>query len=118
MFTRGFCIEGRAEEKYEKHREEFGMVSDAATYEVAADDFLGGGRRGTARECTRRVSRAIIRWDQQTNEFGVLCPCGVIRSYFILDTRKSRGRSFDKYFRDACASREPYDCHINGHYQC
>lgn len=68
-----------------------------------ADEFLGKQiQSGSVHlfECTRAREGDKIRYDDQTKEFGVLRSDNVIRTYYILTTKR-HGIGLN-YFRSEC----------------
>jgi hypothetical protein len=69
-------------------------------YERKADEFLLGALRAGAEECVRSNGDRV-RFDQRTDEFGVLSGVGFIRTYMIARPLPHEGTSRD-YFRSNC----------------
>jgi pyocin large subunit-like protein len=78
--TRGFVNQIQLNRHFVEHGADFG-ASNAQEYEEAADAFLAGTMHVTTRECTR-TKGDIIRYDQQTQAYGILDSRGIIRTYF------------------------------------
>lgn len=79
--TKGFATRGQLLEHFYHHGAEF----DAATpeeYQSLADAFLGGLPPLGVQECARRRNGDLLRFDPNTQAFGVLSKTGFIRTYF------------------------------------
>ena len=63
-----------------KHGAQFPGIT-ATDYENLADRFLGRPPTASMLEC-RRKKGDMLRYDKTTEEFGVLSPAGIIRTYF------------------------------------
>ncbi|MBI3635314.1 MAG: hypothetical protein HY216_03710 [Candidatus Rokubacteria bacterium] len=88
-------------EKFAKHGAEFG-VATPDEYLQLADTFLGGPLNpGTTWECVRE-NGDHLRYNTETEEFGVLRPDGVIKTYFKPDPADHRQSNNVEYFRKAC----------------
>ena len=65
---------------FSEHGNDFG-ASNATEYEELADAFLGGAKPGGVHECTRKCGH-IIRYDMNTQAYGIVDRDGVILTYF------------------------------------
>ena len=75
-----FVDQAERDDHFVKHGADFG-VGTPEDYEALADAFLAGPRGPSTMEYTRsRGDR--IRYDTQTDEFGVVSVNGVVRTYF------------------------------------
>ena len=79
-YTLGFASARQLNRHYALHGAEFG-VSNAAQYELLADQFLGRPKPSHVQEC-RRKRGDVLRFDPSTQEYGVLGGNQVIRTYF------------------------------------
>lgn len=82
MKSKGFGNLAKLQRHFAKHGREFGALT-ALEYEEMADGFLTVGRSATIYECTR-TGGAFIRFDSQTDAFGVLDTNGIILTFFKL----------------------------------
>jgi len=99
--TRGFATPEILTEKFAKHRAEFGLVSEQEYLDLA-DAFLGGPLDpGTTWEC-RRNNGDLLRYNQGTEEFGVLRADNVIKAYYKPDPMIHRKPNNLEYFRAEC----------------
>ena len=78
--TRGFLNSRQLNYHFTEHGADFG-ASNASEYEQAADTFLGGSLPSGIHQCTRRRGD-VVRYDPQTQTYGVLDNKGVIRTYY------------------------------------
>lgn len=78
--TNGFANARELLRHYADHAADSGAKS-AAEYEMLADRFLGRSLKAEVLECRRRRGD-IIRFNQVTDEYGVLSKEKVIRTYF------------------------------------
>jgi pyocin large subunit-like protein len=78
--TKGFLNTRQLNRKFSKHGADFG-ASNAEEYERFADDFLGSSARSGVHECGRPQGDKV-RYDPQTDAYGVLDAAGVIRTYY------------------------------------
>ena len=95
-------------DKFDKHVQrqgEFGFATPEE-YEAAGDAFMNAAHDPTAGlwECTRRSDHSIVRYNPNTEEFGILTPAGMLTAYYILDPAIHRKRSNVEYFRMVCNS--------------
>lgn len=83
-FTRGFAIRSYLADHHARHGAQLG-AADVSQYQEMADTFLGGPRdASTTLECIRRNGDRL-RYNQVTEEFGILTSLGVIRTYYKAD---------------------------------
>lgn len=78
--TNGFVSISQRRSHFTKHGAEVG-ASDPEEYERLADEFLGSAKPSGIQECKRRKGE-VVRYDPQTEMFGVVDAGGVIRTYF------------------------------------
>lgn len=78
--TKGFLNTRQRNRKFSKHGTEFG-ASNAEDYERSADAFLGGVVPPGVHECARKEGDRL-RYDPQTEAYGVIDIAGVIRTYY------------------------------------
>jgi hypothetical protein len=79
-YTRGFESIPELRRHFTEHGDDF-RASNTEEYEEWADAFLGGAKPSGVHEC-RRSCGYMIRYDPQTEAFGVLDSGGIIRTYF------------------------------------
>ncbi len=79
-FTNGFESVAQRRRHFSEHGDDFG-ASDADEYEEWAGAFLGGARPSDVRECVRECGY-MIRYDPNTEAFGILDNSGIIRTYY------------------------------------
>lgn len=80
LTTKGFGNARRLNAHFQAHGSDFG-ASSASDYEKQADMFLSGNVPPNVHECFRKKGD-IIRYDPQTEAFGVLDTQKVIRTFF------------------------------------
>jgi filamentous hemagglutinin len=80
-FTKGFATRGQLLEHFYHHGAEFGALTPEE-YQALADTFLGGPLPPGVQECHRKRNGDVIRFDPNTQAFGVLSKTGFIRTYF------------------------------------
>lgn len=78
--TRGFLNTRQLNRHFSEHGADLG-ASNANDYEQSADGFLGSTLPSGVHECKRKQGDTI-RYDPQTQEYGVLDSKGIIRTYF------------------------------------
>lgn len=78
--TKGFLNTRQLNRHFAQHGADFG-ASNAKEYEEFADGFLGGTLPAGIHEC-KRTQGDRIRYDPQSQAYGVLDGHGVIRTYF------------------------------------
>src|SRR5713226_6867877 len=78
--TKGFLNFRQLNRHFNEHGADFG-TSNAREYEESADAFLGGALPSNIHQCTRKGGD-MIRYDPQTQTYGVLDSGGIIRTYF------------------------------------
>ena len=101
-YTNGFETPDDLRRHYMKHRTECGATSQEH-YQLLADTFLGGPKDTDTYECIRGREGDILRYKMSTDEFGILRPDNIIRTYYILDPARLRGRTGWDYFQAECA---------------
>jgi pyocin large subunit-like protein len=79
--TNGFSSTGELSRHFTKHASKFANLQTEADYFNQADVFLGQPKPSHVRECQRKKGD-VLRFDPNTNEYGVLSAGGVIRTYF------------------------------------
>jgi hypothetical protein len=67
---------------FSDHAGDFSATTESE-YEALADRFLNKPKTSQMHECSRLKGGDRVRFDKVTNEFGVVSPGGVIRSYYI-----------------------------------
>jgi hypothetical protein len=80
LITNGFESVAQLNYHFSEHGADFG-ASNANEYEKWADAFLGGAKPEHVHECVRQ-SGARLRYDPNTEAFGVLDAGGVCRTYY------------------------------------
>jgi len=104
-FTRGFPSRSYLIDKFDKHVA-VGQEFDVATedeYERRADTFLGGELNPqTTREGRRRSDGAKLRYNEHTEEFGILSVENVIVTYFKPDPAIHGKANNLQYFYAEC----------------
>ena len=103
-YTRGFRRLYLRNEHFDKHGAEVG-ADDESHYEELADVFLGAPISTTAKECVRRSDGFTLRWDRQSNFFGVLSYDGYILTFYMIDPAWHRMPSNRAYFESECNKR-------------
>lgn len=78
--TRGFLNARQANRHFSQHGADFG-ASNAKEYEELADVFLGQVLPPDVHECKRKRGDTI-RYDPQTQAYGVLDGGGIIRTFY------------------------------------
>jgi len=78
--TKGFVNHRQRNRKFSKHGAEFG-ASNAEEYERFADEFLSGSMASGVQECARKQGDKV-RYDPQSEAYGVLDSAGIIRTYY------------------------------------
>lgn len=96
--TKGFDPD-LLQDHFKRHGKDF-KVSTAQEYQELADKFLGGPVGKTERECLK-ANGDKIRYNDYTNEYGVLRSDGVIRTYYKPKLR-GKFRTFIDYFEAKC----------------
>src|SRR5262249_35143011 len=84
-YTQGFGNDQALQEHFGKHvlkLGEFPGCADEDAYEVLADTFLGQPPAPDVWEAVRLSNRDLIRYNPNTDEFGILRADGFIRTYF------------------------------------
>ena len=100
-FTLGFRDRGALADHHQRHRGEFGWISEER-YADQADKFLGASLDPTKQLERTRSNGDIVRYDQETNELGVKSSDGHILTYFKPDVRTHGKASNLEYFEE-CA---------------
>jgi hypothetical protein len=78
--SKGFANTRQLSRHFIAHAADF-KATKASDYERRADAFLAGDRANSVREC-KRTGGDTIRFEVNTQEFGVLGADGFIRTYF------------------------------------
>lgn len=103
-YTFGFETRNSRLRHYGAHGHEFG-ATDPLNYERLADTFLGKpitpNTHPTMHECITQ-DNDLVRFDEATNEFGVLTAEKVIRTYFMPDPTEHGFASNLDYFHNRC----------------
>ena len=81
MHTRGFETSAKLTDHFDRHHSLLGIGSEAE-YLTRADEFLGAARPPDVLECVKRDGD-ILRFRISTQEYGVLRPDRIIRTYHI-----------------------------------
>jgi pyocin large subunit-like protein len=84
-----------------RHGEDFDAQS-AEEYGSMAEAFMTGPIRIGVKHCVRKSDEAIIRFDPQNFEFGVMSKTGVIWTYMIVRSLKSSSQTPEQYFASQC----------------
>lgn len=104
---------GRHFQKHIERLAALGIVSPPTVdaYERRAIEFLSRPLDGTGIVLERvPISTGdTIRFDQETCEFGVVCGCGFVHTYFVIDANTIRDRCADPttYFYLQIATSPP-----------
>jgi pyocin large subunit-like protein len=98
-FTLGFVDRKSLAHHHQRHRAEFGWISEER-YAADADTFLGSPLDPATQFEGRRKNGDVVRFDQVTNEFGILSSDRHIVSYFKPDLRTHGKASNLEYFRE------------------
>jgi pyocin large subunit-like protein len=80
LITNGFESIVQLSRHFGEHGSDFG-ASNAEEYEQMADDFLGGTKPKDIHECYRN-NGSCIRYDPDSEAFGILDRGGIIRTYY------------------------------------
>jgi pyocin large subunit-like protein len=80
LLTKGFESIEQMNRHFSEHGDDFGARS-AVEYEEMADRFLSGDKSESMHECTRACGMKL-RYDQNSEAFGVLDRDRIIRTYF------------------------------------
>jgi len=99
-FTSGFDPAELADH-FKRHKADFGCTTPEE-YEAQADLFLGGPLPAGAFEGIRINSRDVVRFNPNTNEFGIVSRHGVIRTYYKPKPRRHGFGSNYQYFLVEC----------------
>jgi hypothetical protein len=91
VFTHGFRDRDELRRHFLRHGGHLGCATSLG-YEAMADAFLGGPIGANVAECTRGGD--LVRYNQVTQEFGVLAPGGIIRTYLILGRSPAQNRLY------------------------
>lgn len=106
-FTRGFRTRWLLEEHFDNHCADFNVCGDGTPddedlYEALADEFLGGPRKLTTKECIRRRDNALARYDTTSAEYAVLSADGFILTYYKPNPRRHGYATNLAYFQIDC----------------
>jgi len=85
------------------HCTEFPEIANEAEYERCAADFLNGPIGPTMVERVRASDGDIIRYDRATENFAIMRPDGVIRTFFRPNKRWHGLSTNLAYFQRECA---------------
>ena len=101
-FTLGFETYVDLIDHYGRHGQELGAL-DPVDYERMADEFMGQPPADPALvlQCRRR-NGDLVRYNQVTEEFGVLRRDLVIKSYYRADPQVHKCENNLVYFRQEC----------------
>ena len=83
-YTRGFLSLVARSDHFVNHGVRLGINSEDE-YESLADEFLGGPRKGTTLQFTRRWNGDIVRYDEVDDVFGVLSGDRFVRTFYRPD---------------------------------
>jgi filamentous hemagglutinin len=100
-FTLGFVDKAALANHHQRHRAELGWISEER-YAVCADIFLGSPLNPRTQLEGCRSNGDIVRYDQQTDEFGVLSSDGHIKTYYKPDPRIHGKTNNLEYFQQEC----------------
>ncbi len=117
IYTEGFAPDKRYDH-FEIHLDEFDPPpQDEFDYEEMADGFLGGTCDGIAvRECVRESNRDVLRYNVVTDEFGILCQCGIIVTYCIPNPRiHGYPTNMDYYIAECNRNESRRECGTREH---
>jgi hypothetical protein len=108
VYTLGFPDRATLLFKFDKHvtrGREF-PYADADEYETHADSFNGGPRGRDTEQCHRTKRDGSvgdqIRYNTQSEAFGILGSDNVIRSYYVPDPGRHGMANNLVYFQDSC----------------
>lgn len=99
MLTNGFDPD-LLEEHFYRHRADFRVASPEA-YEARADAFMGRPLAPPVLEC-ERGNGDILRYNEVTQEFGIMTAMGIVRTYFKPDPDRHGMISNLEYFESGC----------------
>jgi hypothetical protein len=105
IYTNGFNREESLIDHFTRHGGMLG-VSTKEEYLERADEFCGRPRDPSEthiHECIRPREGDRIRYNELTEEWGVLCSYNVVRTYYILTTAIQKHGSGLAYFQSECA---------------
>lgn len=89
--------EARLTDHSQRHGQDFGAGS-AAEYHSQASSFLTGRPSRGTEEITRS-NGDVVRYNQRTDEFGVVSSEGAVRTYYKPDPELHKYRNNEEYFR-------------------
>jgi pyocin large subunit-like protein len=98
-FTLGFADAAARAEHHQKHKTEFGWISEYE-YAVLADKFLGLPLDPQTQLEGRRKNGDIVRFDMVTSEFGILLSDGHIKTYFKADPKIHKKATNLEYYQE------------------
>lgn len=102
-YTTGFANMSRFIDHFTRHAPLLGLATPA-DYQAEADEFLGNPvLLAGVLECVRAHSGDKIRYNPNTEEWGVLSATNVIKTYYILTTAITIHGSGMNYFISECA---------------
>jgi hypothetical protein len=87
--------------KYKTHRSEFGTISEAE-YAERADALWGQPPGPPLLECTRTRDRSRVRYNEATEELGLLSAAGYILTHFRPDPFEHTFPTNREYFFWIC----------------
>jgi len=99
-YTKGFSTPKDRADHLQKHRGEFGAITEVE-YETMADEFLGGPRSRDTLECLRSDG-ALLRYNPVTGEFAILARDSTITTYFKPYWRPREPARAAQYFSAQC----------------
>jgi filamentous hemagglutinin len=76
-------------------------VATSDEYERLADAFMTGSLRVGALECSR-ANGDLVRFDPQTNEFGVMSTAGYLATFMVVQPLASSHQTSLQYFQSNC----------------
>ena len=95
--TKAFKSDLHLEDHFANHAARLG-IADWQEYLTRADAFLGGPKSKTAHEFRRPWNNDLVRFDPETDEYGVLDKDGYIKTYYKPDPKEHGFQTNWEYF--------------------
>jgi len=100
-YTSGFATAAKLTDHFTKHHALLGVATEA-DYLSKADTFMGAPLANGILECYRASDGDKLRFCPATQEYGVLRPDGVIRTYYMCNGVRPRRDA--RWFNSRCKS--------------
>ena len=101
-YTTGFANMSRFIDHFTRHAPLLGLATPAE-YEAEADEFLGNPVLPAGVLQCFRSNGDKIRYNPNTEEWGVLSSANVIKTYYILTSALAKHGNGTNYFNSECA---------------